>query len=267
MNKRPNILITNDDGINALGIKHLWNSLKNFADLTIIAPHMEQSAVGLSISIRQPLHIQAVTWANPTKAWSVTGTPADCVKLALKVILDSPPDLVVSGINRGTNAGRNVLYSGTVAGAIEGVMHNIPGVAFSCNDFIDPDYQLVEKYIPTVIKHVLEHPLPSGTLLNVNFPEKVHGIKGFKMARQGKEHWSENPDKRTHPVEGHDYYWLGNTIATFDEDTESDIAWLKQGYVTAVPIHIGELTDHAHLKKSKSHFEGLWPAGGPSGNF
>lgn len=257
MHKRPNILVTNDDGINALGIKHLWNSLKRFADLTIIAPHIEQSAVGLSISIRHPLHIQEVEWAG-AKAWSVTGTPADCVKMALKVILPHAPDLIVSGINRGTNAGGNVLYSGTVAGAIEGTMHNIPAVAFSCSDFSNPDYEQVEQYIPSVIKYVLDHPLPKGTLLNVNFPEKAHGIKGFKMARQGKEHWCEKPDKRRHPVEGYDYYWLGNTIATFDEDEESDVVWLRKGYVTAVPIHVGELTDHDHLKKSKSHFESLF---------
>lgn len=257
MHKRPNILITNDDGINALGIKHLWNSLKSFANLTIIAPLVEQSAVGLAISVRTPLHIHPVNWIDSTTAWSVSGTPADCVKLALKVVLKETPDLIVSGINRGTNSGGNVLYSGTVAGAIEGVMHNIPSIAFSCNDFKDPDYSQVEKYIPQIVKHVFEYPLPKGTLLNVNFPELANGIKGFKMARQGKEHWSENPDRRQHPIEGHDYYWLGNVISKFEEHEESDIVWLRKGYVTAVPIHVRELTDHAHLKSSKAHFDKL----------
>lgn len=126
MKKKPKILITNDDGIHAPGIRHLWTALKDIADLVVCAPAMEQSAVGLSITIRHPLHIQKIKWHASESAnaitWAVNGTPADCVKLGLSVIYDEQPDLIVSGINRGTNAGRNVLYSGTVAGAIESVM-------------------------------------------------------------------------------------------------------------------------------------------------
>lgn len=267
MTKRPKILITNDDGIHAPGIRHLWNALKGVADLIVCAPSNEQSAVGLSITIRNPLHLQKIHWYAPVSdhhdvkeqmhatTWAVNGTPADCVKLAFNVVFDTLPDLVVSGINRGTNAGRNVLYSGTVAGAIESVLQNIPAIAFSCLDFADPEYQTCEKYIPSIVQHVLENPLPSGTLLNVNFPAKSHSaIKGFRMTRQGKEYWIEDPDKRTHPAEGNEYYWLGAKLAEFEEHEESDITWLTRGYVTAVPVHVSELTDHSHLSKYKDSF-------------
>lgn len=270
MNKRPKILITNDDGIHAPGIRHLWNALKDFADLIVCAPAHEQSAVGLSITIRHPLHIQKVKWYTPVSTyhnsqeqidaitWAVNGTPADCVKLALNVIFDEAPDLIVSGINRGSNAGKNVLYSGTVAGAIESVMHDIPSIAFSCHDFFEPNFQMYEQHIPSIVQHVLENPLPSGTLLNVNFPDKTHTeIQGFRMTNQGKEFWVENPDKRTHPAEGSDYYWLGAKIATFDEHEDSDISWLKKGYIAAVPVHVTNLTDKAHLNEHKASFASL----------
>lgn len=256
--KRPSILVTNDDGINAPGIKHLWQALSSFADVTVVAPATEQSAVSLSITIRSPLHIEKTEWSSNVPVWSVSGTPADCVKLGLNVILEQAPDLILSGINRGTNSGRNVLYSGTVGGVIEGVMHNIPGIAFSCYDYHDPDYYRAEKYVPLVVQHVLKHPLPSGTFLNVNFPPKhLNGIKGFKLTRQGKEFWSENPDKREHPTQSNSYYWLGAKLAKFDENADSDVPLLQQGYLTAVPVHVGELTDHQHLNTHKSFFEQL----------
>lgn len=259
MKDKPNILITNDDGIHAPGIKHLWNALKDVANVTIIAPAAEQSAVALSITVRHPLQIHRVPWANDSPAWAVTGTPADCVKMALSVILDAPPDIVVSGINRGTNAGRNVLYSGTVGGVIEGILHDIPGIAFSCREYQSPNYEAFERYIPKIVSHTLEHKLPEGTLLNVNFPEHHEdGIKGFKLTRQGKEFWGEDPDERSHPAEGHSYYWMGAKLLQFDEHEESDITWLKRGYLTAVPVHVGDLTDHGHLAERKAHFETLF---------
>lgn len=254
------ILVTNDDGVHAPGIKHLWNALKPHADLTVVAPSFEQSSVALSITIRNPLQIENVEWAHTDTdcIWSVSGTPADCVKLALHAILKCRPDLVVSGINRGTNSGRNVLYSGTIAAAIESVFQGIPAIAFSCPDYEDPDYLNAARHIPLIVKHVIDHPLPSGTLLNVNFPEKGLGaIKGFKMTRQGKQYWGENPNKRIHPSEGHSYYWLGSKIKVGEEDEDSDISWLKRGYVTAVPVHVGNLTDYSHLETTREHFDKL----------
>lgn len=256
MKTQPKILLTNDDGIHAPGMKHLWNALKDMADLAIIAPATDQSAVGLSITLRQPLNLHPVHWPEPTSAWCVNGTPADCVKLALTVVLDYKPDLVVAGINRGTNCGTNLLYSGTVAGTIEAVLHNIPGIAFSCHDYFDPDYQQTEELIPKIVDYVIRHPLPAGTLLNVNFPPRKHGpLKGVKMTRQGKAYWKEKPAKRDHPYEGHTYYWLGTALHECQEHEDSDVYWLDRGFVTAVPVHIAELTDHGHMSKHKDHFD------------
>ena len=257
MQTKPNILIVNDDGINAPGIKHLWNALKDHAKLTIVAPAHEQSGVGLSITIRDPLHIRQVEWPENTPAWHVTGTPAVCIKIALSVILTEKPDLVVSGINRGTNAGRNVLYSGTVGGTIEAVMRDIPAIAFSCWEFTEsPSYSAAELYVPEIVRYVLEHPLPNGTLLNVNFPNEMHRqMNGIRFARQGKGFWGEDFAERRHPAEGHSYYWMGAQLMKFDEHEESDIVLLQQGYATAVPVHVGELTDLKHFHACKDHFE------------
>jgi 5'-nucleotidase len=256
MSHRPSILITNDDGLFAPGIRELWKALSRIADVTVVAPLVEQSAVGLSITIRNPLKIEAITWSEGAEVWGVSGTPADCVKLGLTIISKKQPDLIVSGINRGSNAGRNLLYSGTVGGAIEGVLHDIPSIAFSCCDFDSPDYKSAAEHIPKFVDYVFKHPLSKGSLLNVSFPLKKHEqIKGFKLTRQGKEFWIENPDKRDHPFENHSYYWLGAQIKEFEEEEDCDISWLRKGYITAVPVHIGELTDHGHLAQQRDHFE------------
>lgn len=258
MTSRPYILISNDDGIHAPGIKHLWNCLKDFADVIVVAPDREQSAVGLSITLRQPLHLETYRWENNESIYAINGTPADCIKMALTVILKRKPDLIVSGINRGTNAGRNILYSGTVAATIEGTMQNIPSIAFSCYDYHEyPNYEVVEDYIPSIVNHVLEHPLSPGVLLNVNFPSKKHEIQGIKLASQGMQYWAENPDQRAHPAEGKDYYWLGARLKEFDEDENSDIHLLKHGYITAVPVQVHQLTDYSYLNERKDAFDKL----------
>lgn len=254
--KNLNILITNDDGIHAPGIQHLWKALAPHVNLSIVAPETEQSATGLSITTSRPLLTKRHDWGSCTAAWSVSGTPADCVKLGLSAILNHKPHLIVSGINRGSNAGRNILYSGTVGAAIEGVLQGIPSIAFSCYDFYDTDYSRVEKYLLPILFHVVEHPLPKGTLLNVNFPKKSIGsIAGFKMTRQGKERWKESPDKRIHPVEKEAYFWLGAELSVHEEEEDCDISWLSKGYVAAVPIHVGELTDHDHVMTYRDQFE------------
>lgn len=257
MSTRPLILISNDDGVYAPGVKHLWQAIQHMADIVVVAPSVEQSCKGLSITIRRPLLLEKVEWPSlPAEVWSVSGTPADCIKLALKVVLPRAPDLILSGINRGSNAGRNVLYSGTVAAVIEGIMHQIPGIAFSVSDYSNPNYAEIEHILPLIVNYVLKNPLPQGTFFNVNFPETQYApIKGIKMASQGKEYWAENPEQRQHPIEGNAYYWLGAKTAFFEEVDESDICWLKQGYVTVVPIQIENLTHHAHLSNNKLPFE------------
>ena len=257
---RPLILVSNDDGVLAPGIRYLWEALEPFADLFVVAPATEQSATGMSITIRQPLRLETVCWSNPSaKVWSVNGTPADCVKLALHLVLPRKPDLIVSGINRGSNAGRNLLYSGTVAAVIEGVLRNIPGIAFSVTEFASPCFRAAAGYAPLLVEYLLHYPLPSHTFLNTNFPSLAHGpVQGIRLTRQSKEYYSDRPEQRHHPAEGSPYYWLGFQTQKFIEEEDSEVTWLERGYATVVPVHVGELTDLPHLEKSKEKFSQLF---------
>ena len=259
MSNRPFILMTNDDGIHAPGLKHLWEAVTPFAEVAIVAPHKERSGSGLSITWAKPLRIHPATWAEGTYAWSVNGTPADCVKMALSVLLERKPDLILSGINRGSNSGRTIFYSGTVGGVIEGILKGIPGIAFSFCDIDPPPVETTTHYISSLVEHFLANPLPHGTFLNVTFPLRFkEGTKGFRFAKQGKGYWIESPERRVHP-EGIPYYWLGGEWLSCKEEEDSDVALLEQGYVTAVPIQIGELTDmHAfalHKQAIESKFQ------------
>jgi 5'-nucleotidase len=257
--KKLNVLLVNDDGIHADGLKHLYRGLKGKANLSIVAPISERSGSGLSMTLYKPLKISPTSWDDDVRAWSVTGTPADCIKLALNSLLDTVPDLIVSGINRGSNAGRSVLYSGTIGGVIEGMYrNNIPGIAFSASDYENPGFEKFSPYVYPLIQYYLEHPLPQGSFLNVNFPSANSEVQGCRMARQGRSFWADNPDKRIHPADGNPYYWLGGKWRSYEEDPESDVALLQQGFITAVPIHVDELTDHGHFNDKKAHFNTLF---------
>jgi 5'-nucleotidase len=254
---RPRIILTNDDGIYAPGIERLWRVLHeaNFADLYIIAPLTERSGTGVSITWDRPMLIQEVSWAENTPAWSVDGTPADCIKMATRIILKEKPDFIISGINAGSNAGRNVLHSGTVGAVIEGIFRGIPGMAFSCEDGENPNFHVAEQYIIPLTRYLMEHPLSSGSFLNVNFPHSAkEKVKGFRLTRQGKGRWAENP--YLHFVtENGPSYWLGGKPEELTEDEDCDIALLKEGYLTAVPIHVHELTDREELHSRQETFE------------
>jgi len=254
MDKKPKILITNDDGIQARGIWHLWNALKDVADLTIVAPATQKSGVGLGLTLHKPMSINPIKWEGETPAWQVTGTPADCIRFGLRMALKEKPDLIVSGINQGSNEGRNVLYSGTIGGVIEGAMKDIPGIAFSSVKFDEPRFDTIEPFIFPVVNYVLKHPLPKGTILNVNFPSQFESYKGIKLARQGQSLWVEDPDERIHPS-GEPYFWHGGKWSEHEEHEESDVSILLQGYAAAVPIHVHELTDHKLFEERKTLFD------------
>ena len=257
MTDKPKILITNDDGIHAPGLRLLWQALKEIATLYIVAPSKEQSGAASGISINKTLLLQEVEWSSCTRAWKTDGKPADCIKLALGVLFDFKPDLIVSGINHGANSGRNVLYSGTIGAVIEGVLRNVPGIAFSYTCSKTPHFPHVETFIPPIIHYVLQFPLAHGTLLNVNFPDKeANQIKGYKMARQGQSYWMEKPIQTSSCGPSSSYHMEGTPI-DYEEHVESDISLLKEGYITAVPIHVHELTDHDHLTAQKGSFETL----------
>ena len=183
----------------------------------------------------------------------MSGTPADCVRLALSVILKFQPDLLASGINRGDNSGRNVFCSGTIGGVIEGVFRNIPGVAFSCSNYDAPDYEGAKEYVQKIAEYILQSFLPTGTFLNVNFPS-ITPILGVKLARQGYGFWAEDPLENRHP-EGHPYYWLGAKWQEHNEREESDVSLLKQGFATVVPLHANEITDRGFYQERKAHFD------------
>ena len=258
MTERRTILVVNDDGISAPGIKHLVQAVSNFGDVFVVAPEFEQSGVGLCITTRQSLQIKQVSLFNGIPSWSVSGTPADCVKIALSVLLDKVPDVIVSGINPGCNGGRNFLYSGTVGGVIEGVLRGIPGIAFSLFDMINPRFELFTPYIPSIVEYVLKHPLPKGTMMNVNFPcmnlkyrrDNSQEIRGFKLATQGKLYIVEEPEE----VEEMSYL-LGFRLQEFDEHEESDIHLLQNGYIACSPVHVDELTDKEFYRANKHGFE------------
>lgn len=252
MSEKPLILICNDDGIHAPGIQYLAQCVQHMGDVFVVAPEHDQTSVGLSLTIRRPLKVKKID----AQSWSVDGTPADCIKLALTMFLPRQPDLILSGINRGSNAGKNVLYSGTIAAVTEGVLRHIPGIALSSSDNKNPNYEELQKYIPLLVDYVSCHPLPKGTFLNVNFPSSSLGdIKGLKWTEQGKRYLIEDPLERFHPYEGDPYYWLGAKWFSFDvENQDNDIAWLNQGYATVVPIQIADLTHYSHLDSERESF-------------
>lgn len=256
--KRPKILLCNDDGISAIGLQYLWKALSkaDFADLSIVAPAAERSGAGVSLTWGKPVLIKKFDWPENTLAWSVDGTPADCIKMATRVILrETPPDLIVSGINAGSNAGRNVLHSGTIGAVIEGILCNIPGIAFSCENGQTPNYHVAEKYIAMIVDYILKNPLESGCFLNVNFPQCEDNIvKGFQLTRQGRGRWCEDPSLHLETEQGISY-WLGGKPEECEEEEDCDISFLRKGYMTAVPIHAHELTCFKELRNRKENFE------------
>lgn len=256
MNK-PFFLLTNDDGIHAFGLQHLCDAVADFADIAIIAPNEERSGSGLCVSWHQPLHVQEYQWNLPSvQAWSVSGTPADCVKMGLSVLLTKKPDLILSGINSGSNAGATVLYSGTVGGTIEGALRGIPGIAFSFSDFTFPSLGCVRETVAHIVQHALDHPLKQGSILNVNFPRNcAEGTKGLRMARQGRGVWMENPRPHVRQ-EGTSSSWLlGGKWHHREEEDNSDVALLEKGYVTIAPIYVGEMTDHDAFSRHRELLE------------
>jgi 5'-nucleotidase len=255
--KRPKIVVTNDDGIHAPGIKALWHALHkaDFADLYVIAPSTERSGTGVSITWDKPILVQKMNWPNGTPAWAVGGTPADCIKMGERILLGIKPEFIVSGINAGSNAGRNVLHSGTIGACIEGAFRGIPGIAFSCENGEQPNYQVAEKYVVDLVKYVIQSPLEPGCILNVNFPHAVQDeVKGFRLTRQGKGRWTEEPYLHINTDHGPSY-WLGGKPEELEEDLDCDIAWLRQGYLTAVPVQVHDLTDFPELKRRQDSFE------------
>jgi 5'-nucleotidase len=249
MKKRPLILVTNDDGITAPGIRALIEIMNEVGETVVVAPDSPQSAMGHAITINSTLHCEKITVDDgPQLEYSCSGTPADCVKLAVNEILSRKPDLCVSGINHGSNSSINVIYSGTMSAAVEGALEGIPSIGFSLLDYAhNADFSEAEQYIRKVTKEVLENGLDDGVCLNVNIPKRIEGeeIKGLKVCRQADANWEEEFEERTDP-KGRTYYWLTGKFMNYDKGTDTDEWALANHYVSVVPVQF-DVTAHSSL--------------------
>ena len=248
--KKPLILVTNDDGITAPGIRALIAVMNTIGDVVVVAPDAPQSAMGHAITINDVLYCNKVSVpeGQPQREYSCSGTPVDCVKLAVNELLDRKPDICVSGINHGSNSSINVIYSGTMSAAVEAGTVGIPAIGFSLLDYsLEADFEPAKKYIELMVKQCLENGLPEGVVLNVNFPKlAANKIKGIKVCRQADAHWEERFDKRTNPL-GREYYWLTGEFINKDKGEDTDEWALAQGYVSVVPVQY-DLTAHHAIK-------------------
>ena len=250
MNKHPNILVTNDDGIFAPGIYALWEAMQEIGEVTVVAPDTEKSAVGHAITIADPIRVQKIHRKNGFEGFAVKGTPADCVKIAGRSLMKTPPDIVVSGINSGANVGSNIIYSGTVSAATEGTILGIPSVAISLNSIKGGDMTASQKVAKTVVNKVLENGLPQGILLNVNVPNiSLDSIKGYRITKQGKLVFKDRFEKREDP-RGKFYYWMKGEIIN-DTNSATDGFAIQNDYISITPIHY-QLTEESFLKTLKS---------------
>lgn len=250
MANRPLILVTNDDGITAPGVIALVNIMKTLGDVVVVAPDSPQSGMGHAITLDSTLHIEKIkVKSQDYEAYSCSGTPADCVKIAVNEILPRRPDLCVSGINHGSNSSINVIYSGTMSAAIEAGIEGIPAIGFSLLDHSwNADFNAAKSYIKAIAKNVLDNGLTEGVVLNVNIPKiEEKEIKGVKICRQAKANWKEVFDKRKSP-QGKDYYWLTGTFVNYDKGEDTDEWALKNNYISLVPVHF-DLTAHHSIQK------------------
>ncbi len=247
MSDKPLILVTNDDGITAPGIRTLIEVMKEFGDVVVVAPDSPQSGMGHAITLDSTLHVESITIKDGSQVeYSCSGTPADCVKLAVNELLPRKPDLCVSGINHGSNSAINVIYSGTMSAAIEAGIEGIPSVGFSLLDHSwNADFEPLKSHIKTIAKNVIENGLPEGVVLNVNFPKG--DVKGIKVCRQAKANWIEEFDKRTSP-QGKEYYWLTGNFVNLDNGQDTDLFALDNGYATVVPVQF-DLTAHHYIQQ------------------
>jgi len=251
---RPVILITNDDGITAPGIRNLVDAVKDLGEVIVVAPDSPQSGMGHAITIGEPLRLHKSNVFDGIDSWECSGTPVDCVKLARDKILHRKPDLCLSGINHGANHSINIIYSGTMSAAMEAAIEGIPSVGFSLLDFsYDADFSIAGHVARTIAAQMLQTAMPAHTLLNVNIP-KVYGeeFKGIRICRQAYAKWQEEFDHRVDP-RGKDYYWMTGKFMNMDEREDTDVQALQNGYASVVPVRF-DFTD----ERMKQNLQQQW---------
>jgi 5'-nucleotidase len=253
--KQPVILITNDDGISAPGIRNLVEAVKGLGKIVVVAPDKPQSGMGHAITIGTPLRLHPMHHLfEGVEAWQCSGTPVDCVKLAVDKVLRRKPDLCLSGINHGSNHSINVIYSGTMSAAVEAAIESIPSVGFSLLDYsVEADFTASRKYVRIIVEEVLAHPLDKHLILNVNFPAIPDSlIKGIKVCRQAYAKYEEDFLERNDPT-GKKYYWLTGKFVNFDRGRDTDVWALEHNYVSVVPVQF-DMTNYV----LKSKLEKTW---------
>ena len=252
---KPKILITNDDGIFAPGIYALWEAMQEVGQTMVVAPDTEQSAVGHAITLSDPLRVEGIHRTGGFEGFAVSGTPADCAKIAIRSLMDKKPDVLISGINRGANLGNNIIYSGTVSAATEGTMLGIPSVAISINSFNSDEFRGAKETAIKVVHYLINNTLPSGTLLNVNVPYcPPEEIKGIKVTRQGNQYFQDDFDQRKDP-RGRTYYWMKGKIVDDDQELYYDSKAVCDGYVSITPIHF-QMTNESYFTKLEEIIDG-----------
>ncbi|MEL7159865.1 MAG: 5'/3'-nucleotidase SurE [Bacteroidota bacterium] len=262
----PLILVTNDDGITARGIRELVTIARDFGDVLVVAPDSPQSAQGHAITIETPVFVRpSNAFGDEVEAYECSGTPVDCVKLAKSVLLEGrEPDLCLSGINHGSNAAINIIYSGTLSAAMEASLEGIPSIGFSFLDYrADADFSSCRPYVRKLVDYVLTNGMEKGSLFNVNIPNLPAGeIRGLRVCRQAEARWveeyREGRDPRDRP-----YYWLTGRFVNEDKREDTDAAALQAGYVSLVPSH-HDLTNHAALALLQPRVAELQPVHAPT---
>ncbi|MCK0136653.1 5'/3'-nucleotidase SurE [Arenibacter sp. S6351L] len=246
---KPLILVTNDDGITAPGLRALIRFMMDLGEVVVVAPDSPQSGMGHAITIDNTLYIKKIkvdleNGAN--EEYSCSGTPADCVKLGLQELLGRKPDLCVSGINHGSNSSINVIYSGTMSAAIEAGIEGIPAIGFSLCDYSwNANFEASKEAVQKIVQEALSNGIPNGVVLNVNIPKTDNKApKGIKICRQARANWKEKFDKRTNPS-GKEYYWLTGEFELLDKGEDTDEYALSQGYVSVVPTQFDLTAHHA----------------------
>jgi 5'-nucleotidase len=244
--EKPIILITNDDGITAPGIRNLIRIMRRIGDVVVVAPDKPQSGMGHAITVAGPLRLEKINIDGNDNEYWCSGTPVDCVKLAINKILHKKPDLLVSGINHGSNSSINIIYSGTMSAALEGAIENIPSIGFSLLSFShDADFTQAEKYIENIANNVLKNGIPKDTCLNVNIPDvSADKIKGIKVCRQATANWDDDYIERIDPHKK-PYYWLTGVFANHDSGEDTDEWALANNYISVVPVQYDFTAHHA----------------------
>ncbi len=247
--ERPVILITNDDGITAPGIKALVEAVQHVGKVVIVAPDKPQSGMGHAITIGHPLRLHPVHLFDGVESWQCSGTPVDCVKLAVDKVLHRKPDICLSGINHGANHSINVIYSGTMSAALEASIESIPSIGFSLLDYsVEADFSGAQHYAQLLVQQVLSQKIDKHVCLNVNIPRlPVELIKGFKVCRQAYAKYEEKFDERKDP-HGKNYFWLTGEFVNFDKGKDTDVWALEHNYVSVVPVQF-DLTNHILKEK------------------